>query len=102
MRHRKLLLLLLLLEHLRVEVLKCMGIRVSGTRRHSSHQGSSIDLAARTRDAAHVGHMLGHARLRTRLARIMSHALRHRMASRHSRMLLHPRMETRSHRLHHV
>lgn len=88
------LLLLLLLEHLRAEVLERMCIR--GASRHAAHERRSIDLTTRARHSAHVSEVLWHARLCARLAWVVRHALSHWV----TRMLLHTWVET-WHCLHH-
>lgn len=94
--------LLLLLKHLGVEMVHSMRIGTCA-RGHPTHHGSGIHLATGS-GHTHVGssHLLWYAGLGAGLAGIMGHTLRHGMAWRDSRVLLHSTgMVTTWHSLHH-
>lgn len=84
-----------------VEVLQGMRLRALGL--HATHEGGRVGLTAGRRHHTVAGHLRRHARLGSRLARVMSHAGRHGVSWVHAWVLLHSGMEaaTRSHTGHH-
>lgn len=95
--------LLLLLEHLWIEMVHSVSIRAGARRHAATHQRGGIDLAAGS-GYAHMsgGHLLRHTGLRAGLAGIMRHTRSHGMTRRDSRVLLHSNVETAWHGLHRV